>query len=97
MLMGWKWKILAICLAVWVPLSICGSAAAQAALDKAIADAGVKTWGELFYLKQDQFDNPDRPVLTAWVAKNRYSEQIFIMERNPYYMGVDQEGNQLPA
>ena len=69
---------------------------AKADLDKLVADAGVKTWGELFYLKQDQFDNPDRPVLTAWVAKNRYSEQIFIMERNPYYFGVDQAGNQLP-
>jgi peptide/nickel transport system substrate-binding protein len=70
--------------------------ASQADLDKLVADAGLKTWGEMFYLKQDQFDNPDRPVMAAWKAKNRYSEQIFIMERNPYYVGVDQEGNQLP-
>lgn len=68
----------------------------KAALDKLIAETGVKTWGELFYLKQDQFDNPDRPVMAAWKAKNRYSEQIFILERNPYYVGVDQDGNQLP-
>jgi peptide/nickel transport system substrate-binding protein len=68
----------------------------KAELDKMVSQEGIKTWGELFYLKQDQFDNPDRPVLTAWKAKNRFSEQIFIMERNPYYMGVDQEGNQLP-
>lgn len=68
----------------------------QAALDKEIAAAGVKTWTELFYLKQDQFDNPERPVLTPWMAKNRFSEQIFVMVRNPYYMGVDQAGNQLP-
>jgi hypothetical protein len=61
----------------------------KAELDKMVADASMKTWGELFYLKQDQFDNPDRPVMTAWKAKNRYSEQIFIMERNPYYVGVD--------
>ncbi len=72
------------------------SYAGKADLDKMVAEAGLKTWGELFYLKQDQFDNPDRPVLAAWKAKNRYSEQIFIMERNPYYFGVDQEGNQLP-
>ena len=70
--------------------------ASQADLDKMVADAGLKTWGELFYLKQDQFDNPDRPVMAAWKAKNRFSEQIFILERNPYYVGVDQEGNQLP-
>ncbi len=69
---------------------------AMADLDKMVAEAGVKTWGELFYLKQDQYDNPDRPVLAAWKAKNRFSEQIFILERNPYYMGVDQAGNQLP-
>ncbi len=72
------------------------SYASQADLDQMVADAGLKTWGELLYLRQDQFDNPDRPVMTAWMAKNRYSEQIFIMERNPYYVGVDQAGNQLP-
>ena len=37
------------------------SYADKADLDKMVADAGLKTWGELFYLKQDQFDNPDRP------------------------------------
>jgi peptide/nickel transport system substrate-binding protein len=68
----------------------------KAELDKMVADAGLKTWGELFYLRQDQFDNPDRPVMAAWVAKNRFSEQIFIMDRNPYYVGVDKAGNQLP-
>jgi len=72
------------------------SYASQADLDKMVADAGLKTWGELFYLRQDQFDNPDRPVMSAWVADNRFSEQIFIMKRNPYYVGVDQAGNQLP-
>jgi peptide/nickel transport system substrate-binding protein len=70
--------------------------ATQADLDKLVADAGLKTWGELFYLKQDQFDNPDRPVLTAWMAVNSMGDQIFTMTRNPYYMGVDQDGNQLP-
>ncbi len=72
------------------------SYAGKADLDKMVADAKLKTWGELFYLRQDQFDNPDRPVLTPWKATNRYSEQIFIMKRNPYYMGVDKAGNQLP-
>jgi peptide/nickel transport system substrate-binding protein len=72
------------------------SYADKAELDKMVAEAGVKTWGELFYLKQDQYDNPDRPVLAAWKATNRFSEQVFILERNPYYMGVDQDGQQLP-
>ncbi len=72
------------------------SYADKAALDKLVADNKLKTWTELFYLKQDQFDNPERPVMSAWMASNRYSEQIFIMKRNPYYVGVDQAGNQLP-
>ncbi|HEX9116584.1 MAG TPA: ABC transporter substrate-binding protein, partial [Anaerolineae bacterium] len=72
------------------------SYANKADLDKLVADNKLKTWGELFYLKQDQFDNPDRPVMSAWKATNRYSEQIFIMKRNPYYVGVDKAGNQLP-
>ena len=46
--------------------------AEKADLDKLVAEAGVKTWGEMFYLKQDQYDNPDRPVLSAWKAKNRW-------------------------
>ena len=68
----------------------------KAALDKMVADAKMKTWTELFYDRQDQFNNPERPVMSAWMAVNRYSDQIFTMTRNPYYVGVDQEGNQLP-
>jgi peptide/nickel transport system substrate-binding protein len=68
----------------------------QAELDKMVADGGMNTWTELFYQRQDQFDNADRPTMAAWMAVNRMSEQIFIMQRNPYYVGVDQEGNQLP-
>ncbi len=64
----------------------------KADLDKMVADDKLKTWTELFYLRQDQFDNPDRPVMSAWMATNRYSEQIFIMKRNPYYVGVDTGG-----
>jgi peptide/nickel transport system substrate-binding protein len=69
---------------------------AQADLDKLVADAGLTTWGELFYLRQDQFDNPDRPVMAAWVASNRYGDQVFTMKRNPYYVAMDSAGNQLP-
>ncbi len=72
------------------------SYASQADLDKMVADAKLKTWTELFYLKQDQFDNPERPVMSAWMAVNRYGDQIFTMTRNPYYVGVDTAGNQLP-
>ncbi len=35
--------------------------------------------------------------LPSWLAKNTLSEELFRMERNPYFFGVDPEGNQLPT
>lgn len=70
--------------------------AAKADLDKLVADARLKTWAELFVAKQNPLDNPDRPGMAAWVASNRISEPIFVMKRNPYFIGVDKAGNQLP-
>jgi peptide/nickel transport system substrate-binding protein len=40
--------------------------------------------------------NPDRPTMGAWIAKNTLSEELFLMERNPYSWQVDSEGQQLP-
>ncbi|TLS50692.1 ABC transporter substrate-binding protein [Paenibacillus antri] len=40
--------------------------------------------------------NPEIPTLRAWVAKNDPDSDQFIMERNPYYWKVDEEGKQLP-
>ena len=65
-------------------------------LDKMVADAKFKTWAELFAAKQNPLDNPERPGMAAWVAFNRISDQIFILKRNPYFVGVDKAGNQLP-
>jgi len=65
-------------------------------LDKMAADAKFKTWVELYANKQSPFDNPERPGMAAWTASNRISDQIFILKRNPYYIGVDKAGNQLP-
>jgi len=72
------------------------SYAKKDALDKMVADAKFKTWVELFANKQSPLDNPERPSMAAWVATNRMSDQIFILRRNPYYIGVDKAGNQLP-
>jgi peptide/nickel transport system substrate-binding protein len=65
-------------------------------LEKKVADAKFKTWVELYANKQSPFDNPERPGMAAWIASNRISDQIFILKRNPYYIGVDRAGNQLP-
>jgi peptide/nickel transport system substrate-binding protein len=72
------------------------SYAKKEVLDKLVADAKFKTWTELFANKQSPLDNPERPGLAAWIASNRISDQIFIFKRNPYYIGVDKAGNQLP-
>jgi peptide/nickel transport system substrate-binding protein len=68
----------------------------QADLDKMVAEAGFKTWVELFASKNAPFENPERPTMAAWVPETRISDKIFTLKRNPYYVGVDQAGNQLP-
>ena len=65
-------------------------------LDKMVADAKFKTWAELFLDKVSPFNTPERPGMAAWIASNRISDQVFILKRNPYFVGVDKEGNQLP-
>jgi peptide/nickel transport system substrate-binding protein len=65
-------------------------------LDKMVADAKLKTWAELFTTRAMPPENPDRPTMAAWVPTSRVSDQIFSLKRNPYYVGVDPEGNQLP-
>ncbi len=67
-------------------------------LDKAVADAKLKTWAELFRLKISPYETPERPGMAAWVAApgSRMSDQIFKLVRNPYFVGVDKAGNQLP-
>jgi peptide/nickel transport system substrate-binding protein len=67
-------------------------------LDKMVADAKFKTWTELFLIKISPFDTPERPGMAAWVAApgSRISDQIFKLVRNPYFVGVDKAGNQLP-
>ncbi|HZY40406.1 MAG TPA: ABC transporter substrate-binding protein, partial [Anaerolineae bacterium] len=70
--------------------------APQADIDKMVADAKFKTWVELFASKNAPFENPDRPTTAAWTPATRISEQVFTLKRNPYFVGVDKEGNQLP-
>jgi peptide/nickel transport system substrate-binding protein len=65
-------------------------------IDKAVQAAGFKTWTELFAARNAPFENPDRPTMAAWVPVTRVSDQIFTLRRNPYFVGVDPEGNQLP-
>ncbi|MBI1776915.1 MAG: ABC transporter substrate-binding protein [Proteobacteria bacterium] len=65
-------------------------------VDKLVQAAGFKTWGELFATRSQPPENPDRPSMAAWVSESRISDPVFTLRRNPYYIGVDPEGNQLP-
>ena len=65
-------------------------------LDKMVAEAEFKTWAELFATRKNPAENPDRPVMAAWKPMTRVSDDTLVLERNPYFVGVDPEGNQLP-
>ena len=65
-------------------------------IDKLVQAAGFKTWTELFAAKNAPFENPERPTMGAWAPATRVSDQVFTLRRNPYFVGVDPDGNQLP-
>lgn len=68
-----------------------------AELDAKVKAAGLSTWTDLFMSKAIPTDNPERPTMAAWVPYNStVSDQVFTLRRNPYYIGVDAAGNQLP-
>ncbi len=59
-------------------------------------DAGYENWHLHFLAKNDAAMNPELPVITPWKPVTRIADSEYILERNPYYIGVDTEGNQLP-
>jgi len=65
-------------------------------IDAMAKAANFKTWTQLFYAKATPFMNPERPSMAAWVAASRISDPVFVIRRNPYFIGVDPAGNQLP-
>ncbi len=67
------------------------------ALAKAVKDAGFASWDKYYLDNRSQWHlNPDLPILGAWRAKAPMSKELFVMERNPYFFAIDQDGNQLP-
>jgi peptide/nickel transport system substrate-binding protein len=65
-------------------------------LDKQAQAASFKTWPEMFLSRATPYLNPERPTMAAWSPVSRVSDQIFTLRRNPYFVGVDKDGNQLP-
>jgi len=72
------------------------SHAPKADIEKMAQAAGFKTWTELFANKNAPPENPERPTMAAWAPSSRASDPVFTLRRNPYFVGVDKDGNQLP-
>ncbi len=58
-------------------------------------EAGFDFWYQYHGQRNDTGINAERPVLTPYVPV-KDSPSMSFWERNPYYYGVDPEGNQLP-
>ncbi|MFZ1753966.1 MAG: ABC transporter substrate-binding protein, partial [Caldilineaceae bacterium] len=58
--------------------------------------AGFESWHLNFLAKNDSAMNPELPVTTPWKPITTIATQEYTLERNPYFVGVDTAGNQLP-
>ncbi len=81
------------------------SYADPAALDEMVKAAGVERWTDLMRLKGawtaghvGLWDNADLPTINPWEVETALgpdATQVHLV-RNPYFYGVDTDGNQLP-
>lgn len=58
--------------------------------------AGFAAWNEYYVDRRWWYINPELPSMGPWTAQNELSNELFVMERNPYFAFVDQDGQQLP-
>jgi peptide/nickel transport system substrate-binding protein len=65
-------------------------------LDKKVKEAKFDNWVSLLKFKNDWARNPELPVLTPWKTTSPITTPTWTLERNPYSIWVDTEGNQLP-
>jgi peptide/nickel transport system substrate-binding protein len=69
----------------------------QAAVDKMAADAKFQSWVPFFKERNNWVINTELPVLAPWRTVRPASDtSSFVLERNPYSVWVDTDGNQLP-
>ena len=60
-------------------------------------EAGFETWVQWYKASDFPHENPEVPVLNAWYPTGTVTkDDVVVFKRNPYYVGVDAEGNQLP-
>jgi peptide/nickel transport system substrate-binding protein len=66
-------------------------------LDALVAERGYDSWTELFSVEALPHLSGNRPSMAAWAPNGTsVSDPVFTIVRNPYFVGVDPAGNQLP-
>jgi len=65
-------------------------------LAKKVADLKYDGWVTMFKNKNDACRNVELPVVTPWKTTSPITTPVWILERNPYSVWVDTDGNQLP-
>ncbi|HEY2902842.1 MAG TPA: ABC transporter substrate-binding protein, partial [Polyangia bacterium] len=65
-------------------------------LEKKAKAAGFDSWVSFIKSRWDWRLNLELPVLTPWRTVSPINKPTWVLERNPYYFGVDNQGNQLP-
>ena len=65
-------------------------------IGRAVKDGKFDSWVSMFRFKYNYSLNPELPTMAPWRTVNPINTSTWILERNPYYVAVDTEGNQLP-
>lgn len=65
-------------------------------LENKVKTTNDESWVTLFKRMASAHENPELPVLGPWKVATPITGDIYSLERNPYYFGVDPKGNQLP-
>jgi peptide/nickel transport system substrate-binding protein len=70
----------------------------KAGLEQMVADEGFETWVDVFKNRMAPGESAGEhaPSVYPWLPVNTMNDEIYVMERNPYFYGVDTEGNQYP-
>ncbi|HZE36080.1 MAG TPA: ABC transporter substrate-binding protein [Candidatus Eisenbacteria bacterium] len=65
-------------------------------LAKKVAELNFDGWVTMFKNRNDACRNVDLPVVTPWKTTSPLTTPTWVLERNPYSVWVDTDGNQLP-
>jgi peptide/nickel transport system substrate-binding protein len=70
--------------------------AGKEAIDQLVAEGKFDNWVSMFKFKNNWSLNPELPCVTPWKSVTPINTPIWTLERNPYSVWVDTDGNQLP-